>query len=212
MNLSWYNLHSYYKGAPINVERGMLVEDKELIERCQRGDAAGFSQIYSLYGKNALGTAYLISGHKGIAEDIVQETFIQCFLCIKKLQTPEAFDVWFYKILLRTGRRMVKRHNQVISVGDRNIEDFSAESGSDSGIHRSEIRMEVRNALDKLSLPLKTVAILYYYNDMTVEEIAKVLGCFSGTVKSRLHNARKKLYGELNGVFYDNQEEGFNIL
>ena len=186
--------------------------DKELIERCQRGDIDSFSEIYSLYSKNALGTAYLIAGHKGIADDIVQETFIQCFLCIKKLKVPEAFDVWFYKILIRTGRSMVKKHNQVISVADRNIEDLSTESGFDCGIHRSETRMAVRSALDKLSLPLKTVAILHYYNDMTVEEIAKVLGCLSGTVKSRLHNARKKLYSELNGVFHDDQEDRFNIL
>lgn len=60
-----------------------------------------------------------------------------------------------------------------------------------------EIKKLVNEAVDKLSVPLKTTIILYYYNELSIKEISKILGCFQGTVKSRLHNARKLLAKEL---------------
>ncbi len=180
----------------------------ELIERCQRGEKDSLTELYRLYSKNALGTAYLIAGNKGIADDIVQETFIQCFLSIKKLICPETFEVWFYRILVRTGWRMVKKHNEVIPTEDGAIERITNALGQDSEIRGSENKIIISNALEKLSLPLKSVVVLHYYNDMTIEEISEVLGCFPGTVKSRLHNAKKKLYCELNGSLNDDRLKG----
>ena len=168
----------------------------DLIKRCQLGDLNSYSELYWLYSKNALGTAYLISDRKGIAEDIVQEAFIQCFNKIKSLKIPETFEVWFYKILVRTGWRMVKKYNNFIPMDDENMEGLSI--GINSGLDASETSIIVNEALESLSLPLRTVVILYYFNDMTIKEISEVLGCFQGTVKSRLHNARKQLYETLN--------------
>ena len=168
----------------------------DLIKRCQLGDLNSYSELYQLYSKNALGTAYLISDRKGIAEDIVQEAFIQCFNKIKSLKIPETFEVWFYKILVRTGWRMVKKYNNFIPMDDENMEGLSI--GINSGLDASETSIIVKEALESLSLPLRTVVILYYFNDMTIKEISEVLGCFQGTVKSRLHNARKQLYETLN--------------
>lgn len=181
------------------------MKNTELIERCQRGEKDSLTELYRIYSKNALGTAYLIAGNKGIADDIVQETFIQCFLSIKKLIYPETFEVWFYRILLRTGWRMAKKHNEVIPTEDGDIERITNALGSDSEIHGSENKIIISHAPGKLSLPLKSVVVLHYYNDMTIEEITEVLGCFPGTVKSRLHNAKKKLYRELSGTFSDDR-------
>ena len=170
----------------------------DLIKRCQLGDLASFSELYSLHRKKALGTAYLISNQKGIAEDIVQESFIECFQKIQTIKNPEAFEAWFYKILVRTGWRMVKKHNYLLPMGDQNMEGVSTTMEFNSESHTSETNLIVHEALAQLSLPLKTVVILYYFNDMTIEEISKVLGCFQGTVKSRLYNARKQLHDVFN--------------
>jgi RNA polymerase sigma factor (sigma-70 family) len=183
----------------------------ELIERCQQGDRSSYSELYLLYSKNALGTAYLISGSKGIAEDILQETFIECFNKVKDLKNLEAFEVWFYKILTRTGWRMVKKHNNVIPIEDDNLEGLLSNLHMKSEIEESETGIMVGDALDQLSMPLKTVVILYFYNDMTIKEIARVLGCFEGTVKSRLYNAKKKLYEILNNNECPKQAAELNI-
>ncbi|WP_242877686.1 RNA polymerase sigma factor [Desulfosporosinus sp. BG] len=161
------------------------------------GDLNSFSELYHLYKKKALGTAYLISNRKGIAEDIVQESFIECYKRIQTIKNPDAFEAWFYKILVRTGWRMVKNHNYFLLMGNQTMEVLNA-MDFNSEFDNSETNLVVHEALAQLSLPLKTVVILYYFNDMTIEEISKVLGCFPGTVKSRLYNARIKLHDVFN--------------
>jgi len=181
----------------------------DLIKQCQLGDSGSFSELYHLHRKKALGTAYLISNQKGIAEDIVQESFIECFQKIRTIKNPEAFEAWFYKILVRTGWRMVKKHNYLLLVGDQNIEGLSTAMDFNSELDTSETNLMIHEALARLSLPLKTVVILYYFNDMTIEKISKVLDCFPGTVKSRLYNARRQLHD----VFKENElsESAVNV-
>lgn len=196
------------------------MENTDLIKSCQLGDLNSFGELYRLHRKKALGTAYLISSQKGIAEDIVQETFIECFKKIKNIKDPEAFEAWLYKILVRTGWRMVKKHNHFITMDDQNMEGLSTTMDSNSELDASETNMMMNEALAHLSLPLKTVVILYYFNDMSIEKISNVLGCFQGTVKSRLYNARIQLHevfkeNELNqtitNIFFSKRKEyGFD--
>jgi len=174
------------------------LENTNLIKSCQLGDLNSFSELYQLHRKKALGTAYLISNQKGIAEDIVQEAFIECFRRIKNIKDPEAFEAWLYKILVRTGWRMVKKHNHFIPMDDQNMQGLSTTMDSNSELDASETNMIMNEALTHLSLPLKTVVILYYFNDMSIEKISNILGCFQGTVKSRLYNARIQLHEVLN--------------
>ena len=168
--------------------------DKEtLIKHCQLGDMSSFSELYKLYSKPALGTAYLISGNKGIAEDIVHEAFIQCFQSIKSLKNIETFDVWFYKVVTRTGWRIVKKHKHTLMFEDTEAEDSIIDYSALRELNFCEAKLDINESLAKLSLPLRTVIVLYYFNDMNIKEISKVLGCFEGTVKSRLHNGKKQL-------------------
>jgi len=169
----------------------------KLIQCCQQGDLESFQHIYELYSKKAMGTAYLIAGHKGIAEDIVQEAFLQCYKEIKKLKEPAAFDVWFYKLLVRLAWRMSSKHKYTSSVEEFTCKGAYNEVNIETEIDFTENRLLIHESIEKLSEPLKTVIILYYFNDMTIKEISMVLGCFQGTVKSRLHNAKKVLEREL---------------
>ena len=174
------------------------MENTDLIKRCQLGDLNSFSELYRLHRKKALGTAYLISNQKGIAEDIVQESFIECFKKMKNIKDPEAFEAWLYKILVRTGWRMVKKHNNFIPMDNQSMEGLSTTMGFNSELESNATNMMVNEALAQLSLPLRTVVILYYFNDMSIEKISGVLGCFQGTVKSRLYNARLQLHEVFN--------------
>lgn len=167
------------------------MEKDDLIKLCQLGDIKGLEELYRQYSSNALGTAYLIAGRKGLAEDIVQESFLQCFHCVKKLKDTKTFDAWFYKILVRTAWRMVWKYNRTTYLdtsSENSISDIN-----NSGLETVDTSIDVYEAIDKLSIQLKTVVILYYFNDMSVKNISKVLDCFESTVKSRLHNARKQL-------------------
>jgi RNA polymerase sigma factor (sigma-70 family) len=196
VNLLKHFILFYYIRA-LNNEGGKVLDIIDLIKRCQLGDLESFEQLYRIYSKNALGTAYLIAGHKGIAEDIVQEAFFQCYKEIKSLRDPGAFDVWFYKLLIRLAWKMSSKHKAVISTEDIDFETANNCCSLSLEPDVEENKLMVQEAVAKLSSPLKTVVILYYFNDMTIKQIAMVLGCFQGTVKSRLHNAKKLLQKEL---------------
>jgi RNA polymerase sigma-70 factor (ECF subfamily) len=175
-----------------------------LIKRCQSGDKQAFEELYQLYCQQALKTAYLISGRRGIAEDIVQEAFIQCFKEIKQLKEPDAFYSWFYKIIIRCGWRMnAKYQNKMIVTGFGENYDTHPDQNSnmDDLVEAKEIYDLIQQALLKLKPPVRAVVVLYYYNDLKIAEISSILGCFQGTIKSRLYTAKKFLEKELKQYF-----------
>lgn len=193
MNLFRYQKHSYYRRGS-KQRKGMNRMDKiELLKQCQLGDVESFSELYNLYSRQALGTAYLIAGRSGLAEDIVHEAFIQCFNSIHTLKNINIFDIWFYKIVTRTGWRIVMKNRGSISMDEIDDNISLADPYAEAELDSCESRLMIYEALSKLSISLRTVIVLHYFNDLSIKDISKVLGCFEGTVKSRLHNAKKQL-------------------
>jgi RNA polymerase sigma factor (sigma-70 family) len=180
------------------------------IIRCQNGDPEAFEELYKLHCEQVLKTAYLISGEQRIAEDITQEAFIHCFKNIKSLRNPETFNSWFYRILVRCGWRITAKYqakSRTETLADEQSYDNDQRNSSciEECFETQETYQMVQQAVKRLSLPLKTVIILHYYDNMSIQEISSVLDCFQGTVKSRLHNARKLLGKEL-GPYVMNQD------
>ncbi len=174
-----------------------------LVERCKKGDWEAYSMLYQEYVVKAMRTAYLMVGNKALAEDIVQETFIQCFQKIESLKKTEAFESWLYKILTRLSYRMGYKESRILSAYkyEERINNIEAPA-SEEPLHtleNNETRDEVKSALISLSPPIRTVIVLYYFNEMSIKEISNILDCFEGTVKSRLHNGRKQLRRLLDG-------------
>lgn len=169
----------------------------EIIIRCQQGDMDAFESLFCLYSTKAVRTAYLITGRQDIAEDIVQEAFIQCFQEIKRLQNPNAFQTWFNRILIRIIWRSLKKEKRKLSLETtlESNEEFLPASNVDmeQALEAKQMRDILCKALNKLSLAHKTTLVLHYYNDLSMAEIGKLIGCRVGTVKSRLHNARKQM-------------------
>jgi RNA polymerase sigma factor (sigma-70 family) len=186
----------------------IFLERFSLIKLCQTGDKDAFEELYRLSCHQAIKTAYLISGQRGMAEDIVQEAFIQCYKEIRYLKEPDAFNAWFYKILIRCGWRMLAKNKVLLSDNFITCDTISnLDFCLDDLVETREVNSQVQQAMKKLTLPLRTVVILYYYNNLTIAEIANVLSCVQGTVKSRLHNARKLLEKELKPYFANKDQE-----
>ncbi|OPZ93976.1 MAG: ECF RNA polymerase sigma factor SigW [Firmicutes bacterium ADurb.Bin419] len=187
-----------------------IADKRQMINHCQLGDLDSFEKLYILYKNKAMGTAYLIGGSKSIAEDIVLEAFVTCYYQIKNLKNPDVFDIWFYRTLVRIGWRMASKHKNYVGLENTDFEqkDTTGYIGTSDFYDKSNDRMLVRQAVKKLDPQLKNVVILYYFNEFTTKEIAKILDCFQGTVKSRLYKARKLLEKELkNCINEENQFE-----
>ncbi|ONI39140.1 hypothetical protein AN640_01970 [Candidatus Epulonipiscium fishelsonii] len=169
----------------------------DIIEKIQQGNLKAFEVLFNEYKDKAFKTAYLITHNKDISEDIVQETFAACYINIKKLKHPEYFKTWFYIILTRNAWKYSSKSKKEVIMD--NIYDKVEEANFKNTQHNMEdLDNSILNTeIKKLNTKLQTTLILYYYNDLDVKEIAKIMGCFEGTVKSRLHTARNKLKNAL---------------
>ncbi|KNY28749.1 RNA polymerase sigma factor [Pseudobacteroides cellulosolvens] len=188
-----------------------------LVIKCQQGDMEAYEALFGSYFNKAVRYAFLITGRNDLAEDIVQEALIECYKDIKSLKSPEKFKSWFYRILVRTSWRVKSKEKGKVSIEEFDGCDYKSinENLNDDFerlVERRESSRLIKDALHKLSLPLRTTVVLHYYNDLSIKEIAQVLKCFQGTVKSRLHNARKILHKELvkEGYVCDGKECGTN--
>lgn len=178
--------------------------DVELIRKWKEGDEDAFSAMYERYRQMAMRTAWLLCHNLADSEDIVQETFVQCYFHIQELKDESRFRPWMLKCLVRTGWKLMKKQKKEMPEEqmelhlerERYLE--STFSGKTSGepleeaIAR-EFSGELTKAVRRLSEKHRLVIVLYYYDELSVHEIAKITGCLEGTVKSRLHFARRQL-------------------
>jgi len=172
-----------------------MEELEDLVRRMQKGDQEAFDRIFTLFQGRLLRTAWLISGNHADSEDIVQETFVKCFCGCKKLKDPAAFSTWLFQILTRTAWHYGKKKGRETPVERFFDEDMRQEPGDLplDQVLKKEAQWDLYQEIMKLDQKHRTVIILYYFNEMPVREISRVMGCMEGTVKSRLFTARKAL-------------------
>lgn len=179
---------------------GTALQERELVVNVQKGDMQAFEQLFELYKCKALRTIYSMTRDKDISEDILQEVFVSCYTSIKSLQNPEYFKTWFYRILTRTTWRYMEKEKRLVPVENifRKSED-SYENPSLEKLEQKESSELLYQEILKLQPKLQTTLILYYYNEFSVKEIAQIMGCLEGTVKSRLYTGRRRLKVNLMG-------------
>lgn len=173
------------------------VSDRELILQCQRGDRVAFRHLYRLYQPKIRSTLYQLCGQEFL-EDFVQEVFLRVWRGLPKLRSPEQFSTWVYRITWNVAidgrRQLAKRQMRIAKSGDgENALDgeFRPQDSPDlMQLHYEEV---VRQGLEILSLEHRAVLVLHDLEDLPQKEIAQILEIPLGTVKSRLHYARKTM-------------------
>ena len=126
------------------------------------------------------------------AEDILQDVWLQVLRGLARLADPGAFPAWLYRIARdRVYCELRKRRSPLRLVEEM---DFAAETGDDL---RSEDAESIHTALDQLAPEHREVLVLRFLEDMTYEDIAGVTGCPVGTVRSRIHYAKRALRSAL---------------
>jgi RNA polymerase sigma-70 factor (ECF subfamily) len=172
-----------------------LLDEPQLIKCCQHGDYSAFEALFALYSRRVLQTAYLITGDRTAAEDILQQAFIQTFRAIAQLKEPTAFSSWLYRITVRAARRYLNKeraleHQEFRAAGAQ----MTSEDTPDKQLAEREA---VWAAIENLPENYRTVVVLYYFEDRSVADIATIIEVPSGTVKTWLRRARAALAKEL---------------
>lgn len=172
----------------------MDTEEVGLVRRMKTGDRTAFDALYERYYDRLYRTACMITGNRADGEDVTQETFIKMYLHCKELKKDEQFLCWLYRILNRTAWQLVKKHSreqpneQILELADHSMTDSPVMQ-----ILKNERDQAVIEAVYRLEYRQRTSVILFYYNELGTREIASVMECMEGTVKSRLFHARKNL-------------------
>ena len=164
------------------------MDELEAIRRCQEGERGPFRLLVDRYEEVLYGTAYLMTRDHGLAEEMVQETFLRAWRAIPSLR-GHSFKAWVVRILVNhvmSERR--KKRVQETALVEATVSSEEGSQVEEAVLHREE-RDRIRDCLDKLSQEQREAILLRYYSGLRVPEIARALGWRQGTVKSRLHRA-----------------------
>ena len=183
------------------------VEEEVLVKRSRRGDLAAYDELVRRYQERIYGTIYHMTANHEDANDLAQESFIKAFHALRSFKGGSSFYTWLYRIAVnKTINHLKQRKNRIqMSLNDL---DFNAEHDpdlvaliSDKTPHRaanlSELQEKLNEAMLKLSEPHRLVVIMHDVQGMPHDEIAKVMKCNIGTVRSRLFYARQQLQAML---------------
>lgn len=166
--------------------------EEALVRRLQAGDESAFDELFALYQKQAVRTAALITGDAALAEDVAQETFVLCLLHITELREPSRFRSWFFRTLTRCAWKTMQDKLPAVDWSEA-IEQIFPSASDDYPSEKEAAYAKLYRALDGLGRKQRTTVILYYFNDLSIKEIAQVTGSLEGTVKTRLFAARRRL-------------------
>lgn len=175
------------------------MENKALICDAINGNEKAFEELVKKESSKLYRTAFLYVGNKEDALDIVQETVYQAFKSINSLRNPQYFSTWLVKILIRNTYRVLEKNKNLTTVRDEFLANVQDEKITE--IHQS---MDLAEALKLLHEKQRTAIILFYYHDLPIHIIARMMDKPDGTVKSYLRRAKMELKKILEGEqFYE---------
>ncbi len=178
------------------------VPDQEIVERCKKGEREAFNCLVERYQTKVINIAYGMLSNQEDAYDAAQEAFIRIYRNIGNFQGKSSLSTWIYRIVANVCTDSLRKR------GKKNIISLDSGPGEEDSPPKelrdtaptpeaaaalSETQREVRQAISKLVEEQRIIITLYDIEGMSYEEIAHIVDCPVGTVKSRLNRARKSL-------------------
>ncbi|MDG3583632.1 RNA polymerase sigma factor [Galbibacter pacificus] len=166
-------------------------------DRVLKGDTNAFSYFVDTYQQLAFTIAVRIVKNREEAEDIVQEAFIKCYHSLASFKGDAKFSTWLYKIVYHsTLDRVRKNARQIPSEEIEKINYNLIDDVEDALdiLEKKEREKIIGAAIETLTNEEQTIITLYYYEDLSLKEIATIVGISTGNVKIKLFRARKQLF------------------
>ena len=173
------------------------VQFEWLALRCQTGDPEAFADLIAVMERPLLYYATSLTGNQDAALDVLQDVWLKVVRGIRRLKDPGSLKPWLYAITHGVAvdriRRDYKRDKaeQAQLEGLLDIEEPSFDE---------EDATAIRDALSRLGVKHREVLVLHFLQDLSILEIANVVGCSEGTAKSRIHYAKRQMKQILEGV------------
>ncbi len=182
--------------------------DLAIVRRVQEGDVAAFDQLVLKYRGRVYGVVYNMTSNREDASDLTQDAFIKSFQSINRFQGQSSFFTWLYRIAVNSTLTHLRKNrlrtffsfekiNEDDKVSAEVIAALTDNTGADQETFARELQEKLNEAMQKLSIRHRTVITLFEIDGLGHQEIAEIMNCSVGTVRSRLHYAKQLLQSEL---------------
>src|ERR1041384_5858359 len=182
-------------------------EESILVRRAQSGDLAAYDELVRRYQERIYATIYHMTSNHEDANDLAQDTFIKAFQALKSFKGGSSFYTWIYRIAVNKKINFLKQRKNRTHMSLNDL-DFNAEHDpdllalvSDKTPRReaqlTELQQKLNEAMQKLSEPHRLVVTLHDVQGLAHEEIAQIMDCNVGTVRSRLFYAQQQMQAYL---------------
>lgn len=178
------------------------MEEKKLIRLSQEGDEEAFGLLVNKYQGKVFCLAYCFTHNRETADDLAQEAFIKAYFGLSRFKFKSTFGTWLYRITINTIKDHLRKKERMNKVSIQDIhERFSFHEDEEKEREMKKWEEERRRIVHQFirTLPEKyrTILTLRDIQDFSYQEISQILQISPGTVDSRLHRARKMLWGKL---------------
>jgi RNA polymerase sigma-70 factor (ECF subfamily) len=181
--------------------------DQLLVERVQAGERAAFDLLVVKYQRRLMRLVSRIVREPAEAEDVVQESFIKAYRAIRYFRGDSAFYTWLYRIGINTAKNFIASQGRRMPLPTET--DFEQADGFENGkqlrdintpesmLASKQIAYTVNAAMDALPVDLRTAIVLREIEGLSYEDIADIMACPIGTVRSRIFRAREVIAEQL---------------
>ena len=172
------------------------MEDEEAVARLKKGDIGGLEVLVRRYHSQAVQAAYLIVADWSRAEDVAQTAFVTAYERISTFDSSRPFKPWFLRSVVYSALKVANARRDV-SFDEHAKSGATEVPGPERGVaemlEAAETREEILAALEKLSPGQRAAVVMKYYLDLSDAEVSQRLAVPQGTIRRRLHDARKRL-------------------
>lgn len=174
----------------------MTTNDQVYIEKIINGDTNAFSILVERYKDLVYTLAIRMVKHKEEAEEITQDTFIKAYKSIHKFKGDSKFSTWIYRVAYNTCLDAIKKHKKLqsnVPINEYTEHEVKAIDNALDIMEAKERSVVIKNCIEKLPSEGAFLMTLYYYEELSLDEIADITGLKANNVKVKLFRSRKKL-------------------
>lgn len=175
----------------------------EYVKEFQAGNREIFEKIYNATNNQLFNVIRSFTKDEELSYDLMQETYITFYTKAESINNPASTQKWLIIVAINKAKRYLQTKNKDIIVAEEHEDIFENQEECDEELLPQEVfdnkekQKIIKDIIDNLPLEQKTAVYLYYFNEMSLSEVAEEMGCSKGTVKSRLNYARKKIKVEV---------------
>lgn len=176
--------------------------DRQLVERVQRGDKSAFDILVLKYQHKIVGLVSRYLRDQDEVQDVTQEAFIKAYRALPRFRGDSAFYTWLYRIAINTAKNHLVSKSRRPPDTDLDIDDgefqettgiLSDNQNPENSLATAQLEAVIHKAIDDLAEDLKVAVTLREFEGLSYEEIAEVMECPVGTVRSRIFRAREAI-------------------